>query len=176
MALVDAGMPCALCGEPIAAPMYETFALTMWAIDDLRFAALADAACHQECVDQWKLRDEFMAYFNRNCKNQLYVDRHGHVAYRFDYADWMLSALTLTFGILICGPPLALLEAGWRTRLARFTAVVSPFAILAIVVAYCTIQWSFGVAALCGATLWALAIGVAFAVVVIWPTVRGRLR
>ncbi len=176
MALVDVGMPCALCGEPIADPMHGTFAMTMWGIDDLRFFSLDDAACHQGCVDQWKLCDEFIAYFNRNCKNQLYVDRHGHVAYRFDYAHWMLSALTLAFGILICGPPLALLEAGWRTRLARFTAVVSPYAILAIVVASCTIRWSFGVALLYGAMLWGLAIIVAFAVVVVWPTVADRLR
>ncbi len=176
MALVDAGMPCALCGDPITDPMHDTFAMTMWGIDDLRFAPLDDAACHQACVDKWKLRDEFIDYFNRNHKNELYVDRHGHVAYRFDYVHWTFSALALTFGILICGPPLALLEAGWRTGVARFTAVVSPYAILAIAVVCCTIRWSLGAALLYGAMLWGLAIIVAFAFVVVWPTVQEKLR
>ena len=176
MALVDAGMPCALCGEPIIDPMHDTFAMTMWGIDDVRFAVLDDVACHQTCVDQWPLRDEFIDYYNCNCKDELYVDREGHVAYRFDYKHWLFNAIVLTFGILICGPPLALLEADWRTRIARVTAVVAPYAMLAIVFAFCTIRWSFGVALLYGAVLWALAIAVAFAVVIVWPTIQAKLR
>ncbi|QDV22237.1 hypothetical protein Q31a_05210 [Aureliella helgolandensis] len=176
MALVNAGMPCALCGESIADPMRDTFAMTKWGIDDLRFAVLDDAACHQSCVDQWDLRDEFIGFYNRNCKNELYVDRRGHVAYRFDYAHWFFNAMALTFGILICGPPLALLEADRHTRFSRVTAFITPYAILAMVVISCTIWWSFGVALLYGAMLWGLAICVAFAIVVVWPTVLDRLR
>lgn len=82
MALLDTGMPCAICGEPIADPSHDIFAMTMWGIDDPRFALLDDATCHQTCIDQWSLRDEFIDYFNRNCRNTLYIDRYGHIADR----------------------------------------------------------------------------------------------
>tara|TARA_R110002111_G_scaffold257689_1_gene326150 strand:+ start:264 stop:650 length:387 start_codon:yes stop_codon:yes gene_type:complete len=123
--------------------MRDTFAMTMWGIDDDRFAVLDDAACHQKCIDQWEKRDEFLRYYNRNCKDELYVDRNGHVSYRFDYVHWIGNAIVVTFAILVCCPSLALLELGWRTQFSRAIAFVLPYLLLAAFVAFCTIQWSF---------------------------------
>lgn len=176
MALVDAGMPCALCGEPIADPARDTFTLTMCGIEDLRFSILDDAACHQKCIDEWNLRDEFVDYYNRHCENELHVDCNGHVAYRSDRVHWTVSALTLSAAILLCGPALALLEVPWRTRMARASAIVAPFAICAVVIAYCTVRWSVGTALLYGTVLWALAIVLAFTVAIVWPAVQSKWR
>ena len=83
MALVWDGMPCAICGEPIAdTSSDDMFALTMWGIADARFVGVDDAAMHQACIDAWDLRDEFVAYFNEHCSNELRVNRNGSVAYR----------------------------------------------------------------------------------------------
>ncbi|KLU03477.1 hypothetical protein RISK_004481 [Rhodopirellula islandica] len=83
MALVWDGMPCAICGEPIAdTSSGDMFALTMWGIADPRFVRVDDAAMHQSCIDGWDLRDEFVAYFNEHCSNELRVNRSGRVVYR----------------------------------------------------------------------------------------------
>ena len=104
MALTYDGMPCSLCGEPIVDPSRDTFVMTMWGIDDLRFVQLDDSACHQTCIDSWKLRDCFIEYCNRNCKEELFVDRAGHLRYRFDYINWAMNAGVLTLGIMFCLP------------------------------------------------------------------------
>ena len=108
MALVDAGMPCALCRSPIDDPMRDTFAMTMWGIEDDRFAMLDDAACHQACIDQWEHRDAFLAYYNRNCRDELYVEskwpRHlpirlrslGRQCVRHDICDPLLRSTSGT--------------------------------------------------------------------------------
>lgn len=82
MAMVWEGMPCALCRKPIPDPSRDTFAMTMHGFKDLRFVALDDSACHQRCIDQWELRDEFIAYFNQLYGNELFVNRRGHLVYR----------------------------------------------------------------------------------------------
>ena len=83
MALVWDGMPCAICGKPIAdTSSDDMFALTMWGIADPRFVGVDDAAMHQACIDGWHLRDEFVAYFNEHCSNELRVNRNGSVVYR----------------------------------------------------------------------------------------------
>ena len=82
MALVDVGMPCALCRSPIDDPRCDTFATTYWGIDDDCFAVLDDAACHQACIDDWEHRDAFLDYYNRNCRTigiqpRIVTDVHG---------------------------------------------------------------------------------------------------
>ncbi len=176
MALVDAGMPCALCRTPIDDPMRDTFAMTMWGIDDDRFAVLDDAACHQACIDRWEHRDAFLNYYNRNCRDELYVDRHGHVSYRFDYAHWIGGAIIMTFAIIICCPSLALLELKWRTRFARIVAIVSPYLMLAGFIGFCTIQWSFRSAMSYGLIAWTVATLAALFLAVALPTLRQNMR
>ncbi len=63
--------------------MRDTFAMTMWGIDDERFVALA-MPLSSVMYRPLELRDEFLAYYNRNCKNELFINRFGHVSYRFD--------------------------------------------------------------------------------------------
>lgn len=144
MALVDAGMPCALCRCPIDDPMRDTFAMTMWGIEDERFAILDDSACHQSCIDQWELRDEFVSYYNCNCKNELFVNRNGHVAYRFDYGNWLTEVILISFAVLFFSPSLAFLELPWRGRVTRTALFVAPYLLLAAFVLACTIKWSLG--------------------------------
>ncbi len=85
MALVWDGVPCAICGEPIADTSNDSdgdvFALTMWGITDPRFVGIDDAGMHQACIDNWHVRDEFLAYFNEHCSNELRVNRSGRVVY-----------------------------------------------------------------------------------------------
>ena len=101
MALTWDGMPCAICGEPIRDTSNEIFALTMWGITDTRFARLDDAAMHQSCIDNWHLRDEFIAFYNENCRDELRVNRRGNVRYRIDWFDLAANAGLLTvFGFL----------------------------------------------------------------------------
>ena len=176
MALVDAGMPCALCHAPIDDPIRDTFAMTMWGIEDNRFAMLDDAACHQACIDRWEHRDAFLAYYNRNCRDELYVDRNGHVSYRFDYAHWIGNATVMTLAILFCTPPLVLLEIKWRTPIARFIAFTSPYLILAGIVVLYAIKWSFLTALTCGLIGWtAVTLGALF-LAVCAPTLRQNMR
>jgi len=175
VALVFTGMSCALCRKPIDDPMHDTFATTMWGMDDLRFAVLDDSACHQVCIDRWKLRDEFIEYYNRNCKNELYVDRKGHVAYRFDYANWISRALTFAFGVVFCLPSLALLELNFQTRTSRVGAFLLPYALLATLIAFCAIRWTFQLALLIGLISWAT-VTICALLAVVYPVIRERLR
>ena len=176
MALVDAGMPCALCRSPIDDPMRDTFAMTMWGIDDDRFAMLDDGACHQACIDRWEHRDAFLVYYNRNCNDELYVDRNGHVSYRFDYAHWVVSASIMTFAILFCAPPLALLELKWHTPIARIIAFASPYLVLTGFILVCTTNWSLQTALTYGLIGWIAATLAALFLAVGAPTIRGNMR
>ncbi len=170
MALVDAGMPCALCRTPIEDPMRDTFAMTMWGIDDERFVVLDDAACHQSCIDRWELRDEFLAYYNRNCRNELFINRFGHVSYRFDYWNWIAGAMVVTFAVVFCSPSLALLELQWRTRTARRAVFLAPYLLLAAFVVVCTFSWSLGVAIMYAAIAWIITTILALVIALRLPT------
>ena len=104
MALTWDGMPCAICGAPIQDTSESVFALTMWGITDPRFARLDDAAMHQACIDNWPLRDEFVAFYNHTCRDELRINRRGNVCYRIDWFDFAANTGLLTvFGFLL-GP------------------------------------------------------------------------
>lgn len=130
MALTYDGMPCSLCGEPIVDPSRDTFCLTMWGIDDGRFMRLDDSACHQSCIDSWEHRDAFIEYYNHNCKDELVVDRAGHVRYRYEYAHWAMSAFVMTLGTVCFLPSLALLEFAPSNRFLRIVFCIAPFFLL----------------------------------------------
>lgn len=95
MALVHDGMICVLCNSPIQdIETDEFFATTYFGIEDPLYALLDDAAVHQKCIDTWKHRDEFVAYYNAHCCNELRVTRSGRVVYRRSILHklwWMLS-------------------------------------------------------------------------------------
>lgn len=84
MALIEPGMPCGLCGEPIHDPDVDTFCTT--AHSELyyhpEFNVLNDAAVHQSCIDSWTERDAFVAFFNSEIRDSLVVGQDGHVRYR----------------------------------------------------------------------------------------------
>lgn len=169
MALVDAGKPCALCHSPIEDPMRDTFAMTMWGIEDARFAVLDDAACHQACIDRWELRDEFVHYYNLHCKNELFVNRNGHVTYRFDYWNWLAGAVVVSLAVLLCLPSLALLELHWRARTTRIVVFAFPYLMLAALVCVCTIKWSIGVSLRYAAVAWIISTIVTLLAVLVLP-------
>ena len=104
MALTWDGMPCAICGESIPDTTEPLFALSMWGITDPRFARLDDAAMHQACTDNWHLRDEFISFYNKTCRDELRINGHGNVCYRIDWFELAAEAGLLTvFGFLL-GP------------------------------------------------------------------------
>ena len=82
MALIDDRMLCKLCNKPlILESSPQLFVTTFIAIQDERFALLNDTAVHQECIDTWTLRDEFIAHINSNHLGSLAVVK-GHVVYK----------------------------------------------------------------------------------------------
>lgn len=154
MALTYDGMPCSLCGKPIDDASQNIFAMTMWGIEDLRFAHLDDNACHQSCIDNWKHRDAFIDFHNRELKDELYIDKHGHVAYRFDYFNSILGGIAMFIGLTLCGPPLALLEIRWRSTVARTIVFTCPYVILLAVFVACAYTSSIATAAWVGGVFW----------------------
>jgi hypothetical protein len=87
----------------------EMFALTAWGICDPRFARLDDAACHQACIDNWDLRDEFIAYYNANCRDEIRINRRGHVCYRTDWFEVFASGMMGVAAVFLL-PALPILE------------------------------------------------------------------
>lgn len=89
MAIVVEGMPCALCGEPMLAGQ-PILSMTFLGLKDLRFQFLDDAAFHQECMDNWPRKAEFVESWNEEAgpelgrANCLWIDRDGHVRYKRD--------------------------------------------------------------------------------------------
>jgi hypothetical protein len=101
MALTWNGMQCAICREPIQDTSRDILGFTAWAISDPRFARLDDAAVHQSCIDNWHLRDDFIDYYNQTCRDELRVNRRGHVCYRVDWFDTLTeTGLVSVFGYL----------------------------------------------------------------------------
>ena len=149
--------------------MRDTFAMTMWGIEDERFAILDDSACHQSCIDQWELRDEFVNYYNCNCKNELLVNRNGHVSYRFDYRNWLTEVILISFAVLFCSPSLALLEFSWPSRVTRIAVFVTPYLLLAAFVLVCTIKWSLGEAVTYALVAWFVSTIVALSAAILIP-------
>ena len=84
MALVEPGMLCSLCREPTDDPDRDTFATCAHAELHFhsQFALLNDAAVHQHCIDDWALRDDFIAHYNLTICDELLLDDRGHVRYR----------------------------------------------------------------------------------------------
>ena len=157
MALTYDGMPCSLCGKPINGASKNIFAMPMWGIEDPRFAHLDDRACHQFCIDSWKQRDAFIDYYNRELKDELVIDKNGHVAYRFDYFNSVLGGIAMLVGLTLCGPPLAILEIRWRSTYTRTLAFICPYVILLAVFAACDYTSSIATAAWVSGILWAAA-------------------
>ena len=141
----------------------------MWGIEDERFAILDDSACHQSCIDQWELRDEFVNYYNCNCKNELLVNRNGHVSYRFDYRNWLTEVILISFAVLFCSPSLALLEFSWPSRVTRIAVFVTPYLLLAAFVLVCTIKWSLGEAVTYALVAWFVSTIVALSAAILIP-------
>lgn len=104
MALISEDSKCAICGEPIGDYRFaEIFALTFWGMDHPLFSRLDDAVMHQECIDSWQHRDEFIAYFNQHFSARIGVNRSGKVVYcrgRVEqlldrWAGWIILASSL---------------------------------------------------------------------------------
>ncbi len=156
MAMVSEGMPCALCGEPIPDPTKDTFAMTMHGFKDRRFVVLDDSACHQRCIDQWELREEFIDYFNQLHGNELFVNRRGHVVYRYDYKNALFLLSIFAFGFTFLLPSIVFSELFVSSRM-RSLAFALPFIALTIGFTYCSLHWSYVVAAKVSIAAWALA-------------------
>lgn len=146
--------------------------MTMWGIDDARFARLDDSACHQACIDDWIYRDDFLEYYNRCCKNELFINRAGHVDYRFDYVTWIMNAVVLTLGILFLLPSFALLEFSPRNLAVRVALFLTPLALLASFAWTFSASTSFPALLLYATILWLIASACSFAIVVNMP-IRG---
>ena len=110
MALVNNGMPCAICGEPIEDVSKDIFALTFYGIRDRRFARLDDSACHQACIDNWHLRDEFISFYNKQCCNEIRIDRQGHVGYRFSWWESPFGEMLQLMFLFLIAPGLMLVR------------------------------------------------------------------
>lgn len=156
MAMVWEGMPCAICRQPIPDPAKDTFAMTMHGFKDRRFARLDDSACHQRCIDQWDLRDEFIDYFNQDFGNKLFVNRGGHVVYRYDYKNALFLLSMFAFGFTFLLPSIVFSELFASSRM-RSLAFSLPFIALIIGVTYCSFHWSYVAVAKVSIAAWALA-------------------
>jgi hypothetical protein len=71
--LVTPDMKCPLCGEPFADR--PVFSFTFVVIEDPRFKCFDDYAVHQTCLNEWELRDEFVAVWNERVDNTLLTQK-----------------------------------------------------------------------------------------------------
>jgi hypothetical protein len=144
MALVYENMPCAICLQPIPDPNHDTFATTMWGIRDPRFIQLDDTACHQSCIDNWPMRDEFIDYYNHHCNDELRINRRGHVCYKFRLDDFLLTKILMPIVVffLLPGIPLGELRP-LSDRWQRFCAIL-PLVVLPALVAFCVASYGWG--------------------------------
>ena len=80
MALFDPGMPCSLCGKPLNTDD-DLFATTFVGLDS-PYNVLDDSVAHQECVDNWGLKEAFVAEYNAAWrKPRVRIDKSGHVVW-----------------------------------------------------------------------------------------------
>ena len=134
MALVSDGMPCAICRKPIAdVNPGNIFATTFYGIEHPLYRALDDSAVHKECIANWEHRDAFVAFYNSKCRNELRVDRHGHVVRRISLSDLLLK-VSLAFPAYFVLVPIF----GWshlhrRTRTGAALASCLPIIVTAAI-------------------------------------------
>lgn len=100
MALVDDGMPCAICGKPIDDGS-TCFTTTMVGLAP-PLSRLDDSVAHPECVDAWEHKAEFVAAYNARWKErQFEIDDAGHVKWvcrerpLISWWMWLLMPLLL---------------------------------------------------------------------------------
>ena len=164
MALTWDGMQCPICGDPIQDTSHDLFALTMWGIDDAQFAQLDDAAMHQHCIDNWHLRDDFITYYNDNCRDELHVDRHGRVAYRIDWFQTLSDAIVVGAGGFFLLPYLPFFD--WvpdigLVQICLALLAIAAFATLCVALSL-SLGWMLGVAGALG--IWLVLDVIAFVI------------
>jgi hypothetical protein len=105
MALVDDGMPCAICGKPID-DVSTCFTTTMVGLQ-LPLSRLDDSAAHPECVDAWEHKTEFVEAYNARWKErQFEIDDAGHVKWvgrerpLIPWWMWLLMPLLLPVSLI----------------------------------------------------------------------------
>jgi hypothetical protein len=151
MALIDDDMPCALCGKPIHSDQ-EMFCTTAWGCRYRRFQLLEDTASHQECIDQWALRDEFIEYYNRNCGIELYLDGNGRVAYRPRWHD-IEQYIALAIGVPFL-PMLVLANYYEDPKWMIAIKVVAPLVLVIAIIYVSSFSLTLAFSLLAGALAW----------------------
>ena len=128
MALVHNEMLCALCRKPIEGlEDGKFFATTYFGIDHPEFRKLDDAAVHGKCIAEWPLRDEFVAYYNKHCCNELKVTRGGDVVYRFSWFDLLTDTPISFVASAFLLPVLGFAEVFGSSTIAIAIAMSIPF-------------------------------------------------
>ena len=92
--MVHGECECPLCGRPFGGDRVLNF--TFVGLADPRFAILDDYAVHAECLEKWRLRDEFIAVWNAEAKRHLApvwmleVNKYGNLQFSKECA-WKLG-------------------------------------------------------------------------------------
>ena len=91
MGLYNPSSPCYFCGKPLGDG--DLIGFDFLEVEDCKFRPLDDGVVHLNCLSEWKLRDELVAYWNDALsqnqflkdRKKLFVDEHGMVRIWYAY-------------------------------------------------------------------------------------------
>ncbi|QDT03895.1 hypothetical protein K227x_22800 [Rubripirellula lacrimiformis] len=106
--------------------------MTMHGFDDPRFAILDDAVCHQRCLDNWELKQEFVSYANENFGVGLALTHGGQVIYRPEIVARSKDFLVIAVVALLGLPSLAINRLIGRTDVSVAMFLIVPVAVLSL--------------------------------------------